>query len=357
MLTSPPELFRKAQALKDAGANFVIATVVRVRGSASAKTGSKALFNEEGINLYGYIGGGCAESHVSQEACEALQEKRPRIVEIDLDDEVFGLMPCGGVMDVYLEPHFSSPSITLPNLGPWNAAAAQFLKELGFRSETGDGPMVPLHSWRELFLKLAEALAAWKGYPLEPLRKTKGWGDAPLQNLAPNPSALHIFGQTRITEEFSRILQYMEWKAQVFRNSPLETHEPHLQVCELPMNLEALDIPRGAWVVIASHHKQDAAIAERALLAGADYVALVASEKRARLIVADLLERGLDPVLLQRFCAPAGLNMPTDTPLQISFSILCEILAAQQLMDQREFSALTSVTRDPGIQDISLRSK
>jgi xanthine/CO dehydrogenase XdhC/CoxF family maturation factor len=331
MLTSPPELFRKAQALRDAGAHFVIATVVRVRGSASAKTGSKALFNADGVNLYGYIGGGCAESHVSQEACEALQEKRPRIVEIDLDDEVFGLMPCGGVMDVYLEPHFSSPVIPLPNLGPWNAAASQFLKELGFQSECDDGLPVPLHAWRDLFLQLAAALAAWKGYPLEPLRNTKGWGVAPLPALSSAPQAIFVFGQTRITEEFSRILQFLEWKAQVFRNSPLEEQQPHLQVCELPMDVESLEIPRGAWVVIASHHKQDAAIAERALLAGADYVALVASEKRARLIVADLLERDVEPSLLHRFCAPAGLNMPTDTPLQIAFSILCEILAGQNL--------------------------
>jgi xanthine/CO dehydrogenase XdhC/CoxF family maturation factor len=336
MLTSPPELFRRAQVLKDSGANFVIATVVNVRGSASAKTGSKALFDEQGVNLYGYIGGGCAESHVSQEACEALSEKRPRIVEIDLDDEVFGLMPCGGVMDVYLEPHFSSPLVPVPNFGPWNAAAAQFLKELGFQSESEAGPVLPLHSWRELFLQLATALAAWKGYPLEPLRNTKGWGLAPLPRLQPTPSALYVFGQTRITEEFTRILQFLEWKAQVFRSSPLDQDQPHLQVCELPMDVNALEIPKGAWIVIASHHKQDAAIAERALLSGADYVALVASEKRARLIVADLLERGLDTTLLQRFCAPAGLNMPTDTPLQIAFSILCEILAAQNLASDSE---------------------
>jgi xanthine/CO dehydrogenase XdhC/CoxF family maturation factor len=331
MLTSPPELFRKAQALKDAGANFVIATVVRVRGSASAKTGSKALFSEEGANLYGYIGGGCAESHVSQEACEALREKQPRIVEIDLDDEVFGLMPCGGVMDVYLEPHFSSPIVSLPHLGPWNAAAAQFLKELGFQSQHDAGPAIPIHSWRELFLTLAKALAHWKGYPLEPLRTSKGSGASTLPTLAAAPEALYVFGQTRITEEFCRLLQYLEWSAQVFRNSPLDEAQPHLQVCELPLQAENLDIPPGAWVVIASHHRQDAAIAERALLAGADYVALVASEKRARLIQIDLLERGIEAGLLHHFCAPAGLNMPTDTPLQIAFSILCEILAAQNL--------------------------
>ncbi|WP_141733767.1 XdhC family protein [Oligoflexus tunisiensis] len=331
MLTSPPELFRRAQALKDSGASFVIATVIRVRGSASAKTGSKALFDAQGTNLYGYIGGGCAESHVSQEACEALQEKRPRIVEIDLDDEVFGLMPCGGVMDVYLEPHFSSPVLSLPNFGSWNQAAAQFLKELGFQSESAVGPVQPLQSWRELFLQLAAALATWKGYPLEPLRNTKGSGPAPLPALPSRPSSLCVFGQTRITEEFSRLLPFLDWRAQVFRNSPLDMDLPHLQVCELPLDVEALAIPRGAWVVIASHHKQDAAIAEHALRAGASYVALVASEKRSRLIVEDLLERQLPPDLLHCFCAPAGLNMPTDTPLQIAFSILCEILWAQNL--------------------------
>jgi len=329
MLTSPPELFHKAQILKDAGASFVIATVVRVRGSASAKTGSKALFDEEGVNLYGYIGGGCAESHVAQEACEALQEKRPRIVEIDLDDEVFGLMPCGGVMDVYLEPHFSSPLLPLPNLGSWNQAASQFLRELGFQSEYTAAPALVLQSWREVFLQLAQAMAAWKGYPLEPLRNSKGSGPAPLPKLPTLAPAILVFGQTRITEEFSRILQFLDWKAQVFRNTPLETDQAHLQVCELPMQVDSIDVPPGAWVVIASHHKQDAAIAEHALRAGAHYVALVASEKRSRLIALDLQERQLPALLLQNFCAPAGLNMPTDTPLQIAFSILCEILWAQ----------------------------
>jgi xanthine/CO dehydrogenase XdhC/CoxF family maturation factor len=309
----------------------VIATVIRVRGSASAKTGSKALFDATGKNLYGYVGGGCAESHVAQEACEALQEKRPRIVEIDLDDEVFGLMPCGGVMDVYLEPHFSSPMLSLPNFGDWNQAAAQFLKELGFQSESAIGPIQPLQSWRELFLEMANILAAWKGYPLEPLRNTKGFGPAPLPSLPSRPSALYVFGQTRITEEFSRLLPFLDWQAQVFRNSPLDMEQAHLQVCELPLNVDDLEIPEGAWVVIASHHKQDAAIAEHALRAGATYVALVASEKRSRLIGEDLQERQLPRELLQRFCAPAGLNMPTDTPLQIAFSILCEILLAQNL--------------------------
>jgi xanthine/CO dehydrogenase XdhC/CoxF family maturation factor len=192
-------------------------------------------------------------------------------------------------------------------------------------------PALALQSWRDVFLELAKALAAWQGHPLVPLRDTKGSGPAPLPELPALAPTILLFGQTRITEEFGRILQFLDWQAQVFRNRPLEDAQAHLMVCELPLHPEAITVPPGAWVVIASHHKEDAAIAEHALRAGAHYVALVASAKRSRLIALDLKERQLPSALLQNFCAPAGLNMPTDTPLQIAFSIVCEILLAQNL--------------------------
>ena len=85
---------------------FALATVIRVLGSASAKPGSKALIDEQGRNVHGWVGGGCAESLVKEEALAALAEGRTRIVEVDLDDEVLGVgMPCGGKMEVYIEPH------------------------------------------------------------------------------------------------------------------------------------------------------------------------------------------------------------------------------------------------------------
>ncbi|MBI4084056.1 MAG: XdhC family protein [Candidatus Lambdaproteobacteria bacterium] len=85
----------------------VLATVIRVLGSASAKPGSKAVIDDRGRNLFGWVGGGCAESLVREEALKALAERQTRIVRVDLDDEVLGVgMPCGGNMDVYLEPRF-----------------------------------------------------------------------------------------------------------------------------------------------------------------------------------------------------------------------------------------------------------
>ena len=86
---------------------FALATVVRVTGSASAKPGSKAVIDSAGRNVWGWVGGGCAENFVRQEALAALADGRPRIVMVDLDDEVLGVgMPCGGNMEVYIEPQF-----------------------------------------------------------------------------------------------------------------------------------------------------------------------------------------------------------------------------------------------------------
>lgn len=86
---------------------FAVATVIGVRGSSSARPGSKAIINEEGRNIFGWIGGGCAETFICDEATKALSERKTRVVTADLDDEIFGLgMPCGGFMDVYIEPIF-----------------------------------------------------------------------------------------------------------------------------------------------------------------------------------------------------------------------------------------------------------
>src|SRR5262249_46648263 len=118
--------------------SFILATVVAVHGSASAKTGSKAIFSAEGSNILGWVGGGCAESFLAREALEALKLKTPRVVRVDLDDEVFGLMPCGGTMDVYLEPPFPATSIELPDLGEWSTDAARFVQQLGFFATFGE---------------------------------------------------------------------------------------------------------------------------------------------------------------------------------------------------------------------------
>ena len=49
---------------------YAIATVIKVFGSSSGKVGDKALFDQNGKRLEGYIGGGCIENRVSETAKE-----------------------------------------------------------------------------------------------------------------------------------------------------------------------------------------------------------------------------------------------------------------------------------------------
>ena len=74
-------------------------------GSSSARVGDKAIFDEKGQRIMGYIGGGCIENRVSDAAIETLIDGIPKVVEIDLDSDTIAMgIPCGGNMSVIVEP-------------------------------------------------------------------------------------------------------------------------------------------------------------------------------------------------------------------------------------------------------------
>jgi xanthine dehydrogenase accessory factor len=109
---------------------FAIATVVRVEGSSSARLGSKAIIDGQGKILLGWVGGGCAESAVRSTALECIKRGEPQLISLNMQDEVLGVgMPCGGMMDVYIEPVLPQPELliaghgriaeTLAALGHW----------------------------------------------------------------------------------------------------------------------------------------------------------------------------------------------------------------------------------------------
>jgi xanthine dehydrogenase accessory factor len=107
---------------------FAIATVVRVEGSSSARRGSKALIDSDGRIVMGWVGGGCAESAVRSEALKCVRSERPHLITLDMQDEVLGVgMPCGGVMDVYIEPVLPQPELIIAGHG----RIAETLAQLG----------------------------------------------------------------------------------------------------------------------------------------------------------------------------------------------------------------------------------
>jgi xanthine dehydrogenase accessory factor len=112
------DLYSKAAELAAQRRPFAIATVVRVEGSSSARRGSKALIDAHGRILMGWVGGGCAESAVRGEALRCIRSEKPELITLDMQDEVLGVgMPCGGMMDVYIEPVLPQPELVIAGHG------------------------------------------------------------------------------------------------------------------------------------------------------------------------------------------------------------------------------------------------
>jgi xanthine dehydrogenase accessory factor len=79
-------------------------------------------------------------------------------------------------------------------------------------------------------------------------------------------------------------------------------------------------------VVVATHGDSDETVLEQVLATEVGYVSVVASRRRAAVIIDRLKQRGALPEHLGRVKAPAGLDIGAVTPEEIAVSILAEII-------------------------------
>jgi xanthine dehydrogenase accessory factor len=80
-------------------------------------------------------------------------------------------------------------------------------------------------------------------------------------------------------------------------------------------------------VVVATMGHGDEDTLEAALSSPAGYVGLVASSRRAAVVLATLRERGLDEEALARLRSPAGLDLGPSSQEEIAVAVLAELVA------------------------------
>ncbi len=132
-------LYSAAAELARQGKSFAVATVVRVEGSSSAKLGSKAMIDAQGKILTGWVGGGCAESAVRTQALKCIESEKPELITLDMTDELLGVgMPCGGKMDVYIEPVVPQPELLIVGHGRIAEVLAAIGHLMGFSVAVND---------------------------------------------------------------------------------------------------------------------------------------------------------------------------------------------------------------------------
>lgn len=324
-----------------------IATVVATHGSSSAKPGAKALVRRDGTNAWGWAGGGCAERHLCEQAAEAIRAGEPRLVTVDLHDEVFGVgMPCGGTMQVFLEPVFPPTRLRVragrAHNGEFNALATALGWELDSapaattdltvdwaedsRAQHFTLTEAPGESAERALLQLAAVVAHRRGRTGQPLRRVRQMPNAATTAPLPpaGPPELLLLGHNRITEALARLADALAWPTLVCGSGAQEADYPARTRLHQPTTHGSLPaVTPATAAVIATLHKDDEAALRHLLRVPASYVGLIASEKRAHLLL-DWL--GAETSVHPSLHAPAGLDLGARGPAEIALSILAEII-------------------------------
>lgn len=138
---------------------------------------------------------------------------------------------------------------------------------------------------------------------------------------------LWIVGHGRIAECLCQMADLMGFQVIV--------HDPQVEPSQYPTAHRLITddpdyqhlLPKQTdYLVIATQHKGDHESLPIALRCAAQYIALIASRKRTRLIVDYLTQQGFTAQELQRLYAPAGLDLGAKTPEEIALSVLSEIV-------------------------------
>jgi xanthine dehydrogenase accessory factor len=115
-----------------------LCTVVRSQGSTPRHSTSKMLVYQDG-SFIGTVGGGELENRVFQEAREALQDGKPRLLEYNMADPTRGDPGvCGGTVEVFVEPILPAPTLVVIGGGHVGKAVAHLARWLGFRVAVSD---------------------------------------------------------------------------------------------------------------------------------------------------------------------------------------------------------------------------
>lgn len=166
------DIYREIVRIQEDGGQAALATILWVKGSTPRSAGTKMLLRSDGTIL-GSVGGGCAEAEVWQAAKEVMQTGAARVFKFDLtgrEPTPDGLI-CGGIMEVYLEPIISQPSLYLIGAGHIAFYTAKLAKTVGFKVTVVDDR--PAFANKEKFPEADAVIAQEFDFALPTLKVTR----------------------------------------------------------------------------------------------------------------------------------------------------------------------------------------
>ena len=142
------QVVERAAQMARRGEEFALATVVWRMGPSSGQQGSRAIVTVDG-QLFGWIGGACAEPLVIREAQRAIVDHEARLLLLGTPEQFGGAVPDGirvipiacsseGALEVFVEPVIPVPQVVVVGRSPMAQTLADMVTALGWRSRLVD---------------------------------------------------------------------------------------------------------------------------------------------------------------------------------------------------------------------------
>lgn len=148
------KVLERAVELSRRGERFVLASVVWRQSPSSSNEGSRAIVTADG-SMFGWIGGACAEPVLIRESLAALEDGRPRLLLLGMDQtelpEGMISVPFScqseGALQVHIEPVVPAPTVVVIGRSPMAQTLVEFVEALGWQgilSDPADRPDIPV---------------------------------------------------------------------------------------------------------------------------------------------------------------------------------------------------------------------
>ncbi len=284
-----------------AGRQCALCAVVDTVGSTPRRPGAALLVRED-RSIFGTLGGGCVEAEVILRVHRDLMpEGGSAYMDFNLDHDWGwddGLI-CGGRMDI----------------------AAMTI------SQSTD-----LEPYRLALHAIQEGREAW--YPIIAQRD-----DGTVEyrvHVAPTPRLI-IAGAGHIGQAVAKGAVDLDFHVVVIDDreefaSP-ERFPPsvEIRVGDIEACLEDYALDASSYVVIATRgHKNDQRALEAVINRPANYIGLLGSKRKRKVIYDDMMSRGVTQSRLDEVCSPVGLPIGAETVPEIAISILAQIVEVRR---------------------------
>jgi xanthine dehydrogenase accessory factor len=339
------DIWGRAEELLSEGKPFVLATIIRTRGSVPREVGAKMVVPPQG-QPFGTIGGGCGEGEVLRRAYPLFDQKVPnRIVTVDLtgDFEQDQIQVCGGLMDVALdlwqpEQHKEIAHALAEAARERRPAALITSIEAGGGMEPGTKTCLTIgHDGAKLTpaLPLDETLI--ETFTASVSAGASGMFSAQPQgqifvDVQPGLQTLLIVGAGHIAQPLCEMGHMLGFRTIViddrwaFASRERFPNASEIKVGPFVETLESLDINEQTFAVVVTRgHNWDEASVRTILKRKTAYLGMIGSKRRAKATLERLAD-SYDAEQLATIHTPMGLDIGAESPAEIALAICAEIV-------------------------------